>query len=144
MRKDNAMKISKWIIGAMGLAIFGLGAIGAAQDEPFTPKDHYDKTEVQIPMRDGVKLFTQVYTPKDKSQKYPFLINRTPYSVYPYGPDKIGGRLGPSSYADKEGYIFVHQDVRGRWMSEGKYDNMRPHVMGQTPIDESSDTYDTI
>lgn len=114
------------------------------QDEQFAPKDYYDKTEVQIPMRDGVKLFTAIYTPKDQSQKYPFLINRTPYSVMPYGKDRIRGRLGPSAYADKEGYIFVHQDVRGRWMSEGKYDNMRPHRMGDTPIDESSDTYDTI
>lgn len=138
------MKISKWMGGAVGLAIVGWSIALVAQDEPFATKDNYDKTEVSIPMRDGVKLFTAIYTPKDQSQKYPFLINRTPYSIAPYGEDKIRGRLGPSSYADREGYIFVHQDVRGRWMSEGKYDNMRPHVMGETPIDESSDTYDTI
>lgn len=130
------------------LFCFVVGAVcrpeATAQEEQFAAKDHYDKTEAYIPMRDGVKLYTAIYTPKDKSQKYPFLINRTPYSVMPYGPDRIRGRLGPSSYADKELYIFVHQDVRGRWMSEGKYDNMRPHRMGDTPIDESSDTYDTI
>jgi hypothetical protein len=130
----------KWV--GLWLLVFAAGA--AAQEEPFDVKDHYDKLEVQIPMRDGVKLFTAIYTPKDKTREYPFLINRTCYSVGPYGADKIRGRLGPSTYADKEGYIIVHQDVRGRWMSEGKFDNMRPHVMGATPIDESSDTYDTI
>ncbi len=144
MREDSAIMISKWIGGAIGLAIVGFGGASWAQDQPFVVKDNYDKSEVQIPMRDGVKLFTSIHTPKDKSQKYPFLINRTPYNVAPYSPNKIRGQLGPSVFADKEGYIIVHQDVRGRWMSEGKYDNMRPHVMGQTPIDESSDTYDTI
>ena len=69
---------------------------------------------------------------------------RTPYSCAPYGTERIRGRIGPSAYLEQAGYIIVHQDVRGRWMSEGEYDNMRPHVMGDRPIDESSDTYDTI
>merc|ERR1711879_278996 len=102
-------------------------------------------------MRDGIHLFTAVYVPKDKSQKYPIMLQRTPYSVAPYGEDKYKRSVGPSKYMMEDGYIFVYQDVRGRWMSEGSYDNMRPHVPGNDPsdsktehIDESSDTYDTI
>jgi putative CocE/NonD family hydrolase len=109
-------------------------------------KSHYTKFEYRIPMRDGVKLFTAVYVPKDDSQKYPFLLNRTPYSVQPYGADQYKKDLGPSPQFGKEGYIFVHQDVRGRFMSEGEYVNMRPHdpLKGPKEIDESSDTRDTI
>ncbi len=98
-------------------------------------------------MRDGVKLFTIVYVPKDKSQAYPMLMNRTPYAVAPYGKDAFRAQLGPSSYLMKDKYIFVYQDVRGRYMSEGQYDNMRPNIPGQKnkkDIDESSDTFDTI
>jgi putative CocE/NonD family hydrolase len=109
----------------------------------------YEKKEVYIPMRDGVKLFTSIYSPKDKSRKYPFLMNRTPYSLAPYGADTMRSSLGPSRYLMEDGYIFVYQDVRGRWMSEGTYDNMRPQVAGtnkkkQKEIDESTDTWDTI
>ena len=114
-------------------------------------KQFYTKTEYQITMRDGVKLFTTVYTPKDISskKKYPFLMQRTPYAVGPYGEDKYKRSLGPSKYLMYEGYIFVYQDVRGRYMSEGTYDNMRPNVPGnnkkkKNEIDESSDTYDSI
>jgi putative CocE/NonD family hydrolase len=107
----------------------------------------YEKSEYQIPMRDGVKLFTVVYSPRDKSRKYPILLNRTPYSVGPYGPDAYKTSLGPSPLFMKEGYIFVYQDVRGRYMSEGEFVNMRPHKeqkSGPTDTDESTDTYDTI
>lgn len=104
----------------------------------------YQKTEVRIPMRDGKTLYTAIYTPRDRSQQWPILINRTPYSCQPYGPDQYAYRIGPSALMEDEKYIFVHQDVRGRWMSEGQYDNMRPHVDGDLPIDESSDTFDTI
>jgi putative CocE/NonD family hydrolase len=107
----------------------------------------YVKHEYQIAMRDGVKLFTSVYVPKDTSQKYPILLNRTPYSVAPYGPDAYKMTIGPSPLFQKEGYIIVYQDVRGRWMSEGTYMDVRPHKpnkSGPTDIDESSDTYDTI
>ncbi|UZR93270.1 CocE/NonD family hydrolase [Chondrinema litorale] len=109
--------------------------------------ENYDKYEYQIPMRDGVKLFTIVYIPKDKSQKYPMLMKRTPYSIRPYGEGKMPKSLGPSRYLMRDKYIFVYQDVRGRYMSEGLYDNMRPHIdnkKGKKQIDESSDTYDTI
>src|SRR6185369_1332909 len=108
--------------------------------------DNYTKKEVMIPMRDGVKLFTSIYEPKDRSQKYPIMMSRTPYSVAPYGPDKFKDLLGPDYQFAKEGYIFVYQDVRGRWMSEGQFVDVRPEVAQSKPgtIDESTDTYDTI
>jgi putative CocE/NonD family hydrolase len=110
-------------------------------------KANYTKYEYRIPMRDGKRLFTAVYVPKDQSQTYPMLLTRTPYNVRPYGTDQYRDVLGPSSLFTKAGYIFVYQDVRGRWMSEGEFVNMRPHnpaKKGTNEIDESSDTYDTI
>jgi putative CocE/NonD family hydrolase len=112
-------------------------------------RGHYTKYEYRIPMRDGVKLFTAVYVPKEASddKRYPILLVRTPYSVAPYGEDKSKADLGPSPLFGKEGYIFAYQDVRGRWMSEGEFVNMRPQLdekHGPKDIDESSDTYDTI
>ena len=122
-----------------------------AQSKPDSPefevKEHYTKYEYRIPMRDGVHLFTAVYVPKDSSQSYPFLINRTPYSVAPYGVDQYRARLGPSPDFDKAGYIFVMQDVRGRYMSEGTFVEMRPHIdnkKSNQDVDDSSDLYDTI
>lgn len=108
---------------------------------------NYTKYEVLVPMRDGTKLFTSIYRPKDDGRPYPFMLMRTPYSVGPYGIDKYKTRLGPSTPFDKEGYIFVNQDVRGRWMSEGTFSNVTPHIPKKktvTDVDESSDTYDTI
>ncbi len=109
-------------------------------------KANYTKYEYRIPMRDGKRLFTSVYVPKDSSRTYPFLMTRTPYNVKPYGVDQYRSDLGPSPLFGKAGYIFVYQDVRGRWMSEGEFVNMRPHLAQKTPqqIDESTDTYDTI
>jgi putative CocE/NonD family hydrolase len=109
-------------------------------------KAHYTKYEYRIPMRDGVKLFTAVYVPKDHSQKYPIMLNRTPYSVRPYGADEYRSRLGPSVDFDKAGYIFAMQDVRGCYMSEGQFVNVRPYIPNKKgkEIDEMSDTYDTI
>lgn len=104
----------------------------------------YQKTEVDIPMRDGVKLHTTIYSPRDTRKKYPMMLKRTPYSTAPYGADRYSPRIGPSELMEEQGYIFVHQDVRGRFMSEGSYDNMRPNVDDEKQIDESSDTYDTI
>jgi hypothetical protein len=109
---------------------------------------HYTKFEFRIPMRDGKRLFTAVYVPKDVAGgPYPFLMERTPYSVAPYGEDQYPRHLGPSEEFDKSGYIFVFQDVRGRWMSEGAYVEMRPHIdQKKSPqdVDDASDTYDTI
>ncbi len=106
----------------------------------------FTKYEYRIPMRDGKKLFTAVYVPKDDSQTYPMLMKRTPYNVKPYGVDQYPSELGPSPLFAKDGYIFVYQDVRGRWMSEGEMVNMRPHLPKKGPqdIDESTDTWDTI
>src|ERR1700733_14902316 len=120
----------------------------AKADSPeFDVKEHYTKYEYRIPMRDGIHLFTAVYVPKDSSQAYPFLINRTPYSVAPYGVDQYRAQLGPSPDFDKAGYIFVMQDVRGRYMSEGTFVEMRPHIdnkKSNKDVDDSSDLYDTI
>jgi uncharacterized protein len=120
----------------------------AKADSPeFDVKEHYTKYEYRIPMRDGVHLFTAVYVPKDSSPAYPFLINRTPYSVAPYGVDQYRAQLGPSLDFDKSGYIFVMQDVRGRYMSEGTFIEMRPHIdnkKSNKDVDDSSDLYDTI
>ncbi len=121
-----------------------LTAQAVAQKPVNSVEQHYLKQSFRIPMRDGKKLYTTVYTPRDQSRPYPFMMNRTPYSVQPYDDSKYPGRIAPSQYMETEGYIFVHQDVRGRWMSEDNYDNMRPHVEGDSAIDESSDTYDTI
>lgn len=107
----------------------------------------YTKYEYRIPMRDGVRLFTAIYVPKDTSQSYPFLLTRTPYSVAPYGIEQYRAALGPSEHFEKEGFIFVYQDARGRYMSEGEFQQVRPYVpnkRGPQDIDESTDTYDTI
>ena len=137
-----------------GFALYAQPAVRPAAATPAPPaglgveyiRAHYTKYEYEIPMRDGKKLFTAVYTPKDASQSYPMLMMRTPYSVAPYGVDNYPARLGPSDLFLKAGYIFVSQDVRGRNMSEGEFSNMTPHKATKRPqdTDESSDTYDTI
>ncbi len=110
-------------------------------------KAHYTKYEFQIPMRDGKHLFTSVYVPKDVSEKYPIMLDRTPYNVGPYGVDNFKPNLGPSEKFGRENFIFVYQDVRGRFMSEGEFHDMTPHLAvkrGPQDVDESSDTFDTI
>ena len=110
-------------------------------------RTNYTKHEFRIPMRDGVRLFTSVYVPKDKTQKYPMLLNRTPYSVGPYGPDLYRPSIAPSEKLMKDGFIVVYQDVRGRYMSEGEWVEVRPHKpvkASPTDTDESTDTFDTI
>ncbi len=109
---------------------------------------NYSKKEVYIPMRDGVRLFTSIYYPKSKTEKHPVLMTRTPYSSAPYGAKKYTGEYW-GSYKNayvKEGYILIKQDVRGRWMSEGDFVNVRPFNADKTgtETDEASDTYDTI
>ena len=109
-------------------------------------KDNYNKKEVKIEMRDGTKLHTTIYSPKGTSKTYPILLQRTPYSCSPYGKDKFRTKIAPNPLLMKEGYIVVYQDVRGRWMSEGVYDNMRAYIPNKTEkqTDETTDTYDTI
>lgn len=127
---------------------FTLSALSVfAQGDAAYIKDNYTKYEYQVPMRDGVKLFTSVYVPKDQARKYPIMMDRTPYSVAPYGADKYKTSLGPSPAFLKDGYIFVYQDVRGRWMSEGMYEEMMPEKevhKTNKDVDEGTDTYDTI
>src|SRR3954462_13892793 len=107
--------------------VFPLLAFSQAPDKQpkFDIKAHYTKYEYRIPMRDGARLFTAVYVPKDQSRPYPFLMTRTPYTVGPYGVDNYPKNLGPDAEEfAKAGYIFVYQDVRGRWMSEGTWEEM--------------------
>lgn len=131
------------------LIILCIGLYTHAQKETKSDfiKKNYIKSEHYIPMRDGVKLFTTIYEPVDKSKKHPVIITRTPYSLSPYGKDKYPGSLVPSMLFAKEGYIIVYQDVRGRWMSEGEFVDVRPNIpdkKGKNDIDESSDTWDTV
>lgn len=109
-------------------------------------RDHYDKQERMIEMRDGTRLFTAIYTPKDTSRRYPIMMARSPYSSRPYGEDRLRRRLGPSRLFMEAGFIFVYQDVRGKYMSEGEFVPVRPHNPNKKgkEFDESSDTYDTI
>src|SRR5690349_11232717 len=133
-----------WLVA---IHIFTFSAVFAQQSDSAYVKENYTKIERSITMRDGVKLFTSIYIPKDKTKKYPFLINRTPYTVSPYGADKCKTSLGTFPAMMREGFIFVYQDVRGKWMSEGTFDDIRPQVANKKTkkdIDESTDTYDTI
>jgi putative CocE/NonD family hydrolase len=129
-----------------------VGAVPAKATQDITNlpayiRENYTRNDYQIAMRDGVQLYTVVYAPKDKTQKHPILMTRTPYGVAPYAKDSYRSSLGPNRHFVPEGYIFVYQDVRGCYMSEGTFVNMRPHLdkrKGKNDIDESTDTYDTI
>jgi len=139
------MKIFKYPLFSI-LFLFVINPVLAQSETDYDVKTNYDKMEVDIPMRDGVKLHTTIYTPKDTSQEYPILMQRTPYSSRPYGKDQFRSKIGPNEIMMKEGNIIVYQDVRGRWMSEGSYDNMRAYIPNKKgeEFDEASDTYDTI
>jgi putative CocE/NonD family hydrolase len=134
------------LVSTVGFLVLAAGANPAAAQGLEYVKANYTKYEYRIAMRDGKKLFTAVYVPKDDSKRYPIMLMRTPYSVGPYGIDRYKSDLGPSPQFGKSGYIFAYQDVRGRWMSEGDFVNMRPHNPAKKDgdIDESSDTWDTI
>lgn len=125
--------------------MFALFALGILQDLP-PIKEQYDKLEMMIPMRDGVKLYTAVYVPKDRSGKYPMMMQRTPYSAGPYGTAQYRGGFPGSVNFRKNNYIFVFQDVRGKYLSEGDFVNVRPQILNKGPkdCDESTDTYDTV
>jgi putative CocE/NonD family hydrolase len=122
----------------------GLAAYSA---DKFDVRKHYTKFEYRIPMRDGVRLFTAVYVPKDSSARYPILLTRTPYGIAPYGADKYPAHLGPSDKFAEDKFIFVYQDARGRYMSEGTFVDDRPirnSYKSNKDVDESTDAYDTI
>ena len=140
------MKFSR-LFNLTALAVLILLAAAAPAQTVENVRARYTKYEYSIPMRDGVKIFSSIYVPKDSSHTYPFLLTRTPYNVAPYGVDNYRASLGPSEHFEKEGFIFVYQDARGRHMSEGEFQQVRPHVPNKKSnkdIDESSDTYDTI
>lgn len=122
-------------------------SVQASQDSAWI-RDNYTKKEVYIPMRDGVKLFTAIYLPRDASEKHPILMSRTPYSCAPYGEQNFRNLwVSHFRHYARENYIFVTQDVRGRWMSEGEFVDVRPfnpNKQGNQDIDEASDTYDAI
>ena len=135
---------------ALGASLLSLAPVPlSAQDSaaPNPVRAKYTKHEFKIRMRDGATLFTAIYTPKDSSRSYPFMMQRTPYSVGPYGIDNYRTSLGPSPLFQEEGFIFVYQDVRGRYMSEGTFLETTPHKESKPTtkdVDESSDTYDTV
>ncbi len=145
------------LLVALACSALPPAAVHAAEDAKPAPRDlreTYTKYEYRIRMRDGTRLFTVVYVPKDASKPYPFLINRTPYSAgvqadgeLHYGEDWFPKQIGPSKEFEDAGYIFVKQDVRGRYMSEGKWQEMTPHVNPQRAAgegQESQDMYDTM
>jgi hypothetical protein len=145
------------LLVALACSALPPSTVHAFEDAKPAPRDlreTYTKYEYRIPMRDGTKLFTVVYVPKDASKSYPFLINRTPYSAgvqaegeLHYGEDWYPKQIGPSKEFEDAGYIFVKQDVRGRYMSEGRWQEMTPHVNPQRAAgegQESQDMYDTL
>ena len=150
LNKGKMRTILRKLVPVIFLLACAAGLAAQSKPEepsPFDVREHYTKYEYTIPMRDGVKLFTSIYVPKDASRTYPFLMDRTPYSVAPYGVDNYKTSIGPSESFERSGYIFVYQDVRGRYMSEGDFVEMRPHVenkTSKTDVDDSTDMYDTI
>ncbi|RYG48854.1 CocE/NonD family hydrolase [bacterium] len=108
---------------------------------PLEFKDLYKKIEYRIPMRDGVKLYTAVYVPRNASKPFPIMMQRTPYSAGPYGTEKYRMSREDTPFV-KAGYGFAFQDVRGRYMSEGVWENVRP--IGRDKTDDSTDCYDTV
>ena len=137
----SAMRPAPTVLGLILIA-----AATAVAQSPDSVAARYAKSELRIPMRDGTQLFTAVYQPRDTSRRYPIMITRTPYSVGPYGPTAYPRSLGPSPAFMTEGFIFVYQDVRGRYMSGGDFVHMTPWrgMAGARTTDESTDTYDTI
>ena len=131
-----------------GITLSVLGSCTAPGQPQVELRRSYRKQEVMIPMRDGVKLFTSIFIPRDASRQYPILLRRTPYACRPYGEDAFPQGLGnqQARYV-REGYIMVCQDVRGRYLSEGEYANVRPVLTersGPEDIDETTDTWDTV
>ncbi|MDB5137416.1 MAG: X-Pro dipeptidyl-peptidase [Mucilaginibacter sp.] len=137
----------KKILLLIGLALFCSNLYAQVSEDSLYIRQNYTKMEKYITMRDGKRLFTSIYLPKDQSKKYPVLMTRTPYAVAPYGENEYKKTLGQNMLLAKSGFIFVYQDVRGRWMSEGDFVDVRPIIdnkKSKNDIDESSDTYDTI
>lgn len=132
-----------WII-ALAFLPFIPGAMGQGADYI---RAHYLKQDYYIPMRDGVRLFTSVYSPRDTNRPYAIMMIRTPYGIGPYGVTNYPGSLGPSAEFARHGFIFAYQDVCGRHQSEGEYIDMPPHKLhfsGPRDTDETTDAADSI
>ncbi len=138
--------MTKKLLLLAGFVAYCLASCAQTPQDTAYIRQNYTKMETYITMRDGKRLFTSIYTPKDQSKKYPIIMTRTPYNVGPYGADAYKRTLGQNMLLEKEGFIFVYQDVRGRWMSEGDFVDVRPNIDNKkgNQTDESSDTYDTI
>lgn len=138
-----------WFMKRLTILLFLLPALllaGQTSPDADYIRNNFTKREVLIPMRDGVRLFTSIYIPKDQSRSYPILLKRTPYSCAPYGVEAYEGSF-QNMHLARAGYIFVTQDVRGRYMSEGEYADVRPFNPAKKTardVDEASDTYDTV
>src|SRR5262245_40876228 len=123
MMREDPMQYHSILTGPALAAVLAVAMPAAFPQGLDYVKANYTKHEHYVPMRDGVRLFTAVYCPKNADTTYPILLNRTPYSCSPYGTDRYREGIGPSLVAAKEGYIIVYQDVRGRWMSEGQFEH---------------------
>lgn len=136
----------KVFLAAVLIAFCSVAKAQSSKEDSIFVRQNFTKMERMIPMRDGVKLFTAIYVPKDRTVKYPVLMQRTPYSCGPYGEDKYPYSLSSNQKLLYEKFIFVSQDVRGRYMSEGNFEEMTPHKSkkGKKDVDESTDTFDTI
>src|SRR5262249_27178244 len=145
--KWSTLRVLLGLLVALAAAAFDRSAAKAQLNLAEHIRTHYTRHDHKVPMRDGVHLYTVVYAPKDAAQTYPIMMLRTPYGVAPYEKDKFRSVLGPNRHFTEEGYIFVYQDVRGCYLSEGTFENMRPQLAGtkgKKDIDETTATYDSI
>ncbi|ACU03795.1 CocE/NonD family hydrolase [Pedobacter heparinus] len=128
------------------LLFFWIGLSAQSKEDSLFIKNNYRKEETYIKMRDGKKLFTTIYAPKDQENSYPIMLMRTPYSLAPYGVQNMKVPIGPNMDFARDGFIFVYQDVRGKYKSEGDFIANRPVNTSKKKkvADESTDTYDTI
>ena len=147
MRICAALALAMAVVSLGGHAQTNGAAASLTEANEAYIRENYTKFEYLVPMRDGIRLFTTVFSPKDDARPYPILLTRTPYGVRPYSEDRYPDPPGPMRYYAKERFIFALQDVRGRNGSEGEFVHMRPHnpaKSGPKDIDESADAYDTI
>src|SRR5438552_2174915 len=141
----------RWTTGSFLIVALSISFVRArGADQPTDTNtlwfiENYTKYEHLIPMRDGVKLFTRVYVPKDDSQPWPIILTRTPYALKPYGTDNYTDPAGSFKTLARDFFVLATQDVRGRYGSEGKYVHVRPFNAHKGPkdADESTDAYDT-
>src|ERR1051325_6032082 len=147
MPRMNALRLAgPWVVFIALSMARSARAAEAADTNAVWLAEHYTKYEHRIAMRDGVRLFTRVYAPKDDSHAWPIMLTRTPYALKPYGVDNYTDPAGSFRTLAKDKFILVTQDVRGRYGSEGEYVHVRPFnpKKGPKDTDESSDAWDTI